>query len=124
MPLPSPREQDTFSEAVNAIQKARPTPLSIFRDDNGEDAGRRFKDLHDVEVLNLSFDRDKITWRNLHNNPNIEIVSEAERTSRISTLTYIKFIRRVPVDEPDPEPDSFQEPCEEDDPLFDELWGD
>jgi hypothetical protein len=123
MALPKPREQDSFSEAVNAIQKARPTPLSIFTGED-EDAGQQYRDYHDVEVLNLVFEPDKIIWRNLHNDPNVEIITETEKSNKISTLTYIKFIRRIPVDEPDPEPETFSEPCDEDDPLLDEMWGD
>ena len=88
MALPKKREQDAFSEAVNAIQRARPTPLSIFTSED-EDAGQQTKDVHDVEVLNLIFETDKIIWRKLHNNPNVEIISENEKSSRISTLTYI-----------------------------------
>lgn len=122
MSLPKKREPDTFAEAVNAIQRACPTPLSIFRGED-EDAGQQYRDYHDVEVLNLVFEPDKIIWRNLHNNPNVEIISEQEKSNKLSTLTYVKFVRRVPVDEPDPEPDTFQEPCEEDDPLADEMWG-
>lgn len=120
MALPKKREQDTFSEAVNAIQRAFPTPLSIFRDDDPE-TGQQYKECHDVEVLNLIFDPDKAIWRKLHNDPNVEIISEQEKSNKISTLTYIKFVRRIAVDEPDP--DTFQEPCEEDDPLADEMWG-
>lgn len=122
MALPAPREQDPFSEAVNAIQRARPTPLSIFADEV-EEPGQQTREVHDVEVLNLLFEPDKKVWRDLHNNPNIDIISETERSSRLSTLTYIKFIRRIAVDEPDPEPETFQEPCDEDDPLLDEMWG-
>jgi hypothetical protein len=122
MPLPKPREPGPFAEAINAIQKARPTPLSIFTDED-EEAGQQYRDYHDVEVLNLVFEPDKIIWRNLHNDPNVEIISEQEKSNKISTLTYIKFIRRVPIDEPDPQPETFAEPCEEGDPLLDEMWG-
>jgi len=107
--------------AVSAIQRARRSPLSIFTDEE-DDSGQQFREYRDVEVLNLYFERDKVTWRKLHNDPNVEIISESEKSNKIATLTYIKFIRRVPVDEPDPEPDTFAEPCEEGDPLVDEMW--
>jgi len=124
MALPKKRETDTMSEVVNAIQRARPTPLSIFSDED-EEEGQEFREVHDVEVLNLVFETDKQTWRNLHNDPNVEIVSESEKSNRMSTLTYIKFIRRVAVDIPveDLPEDDFIERCEEDDPLIDEMWG-
>jgi hypothetical protein len=122
MALPKPREPDTMSTVINAIQRADPIPLSIFREED-EETGQQYRDYHDVEVLNLVFEPDKIIWRKLHNDPNVEIASETERSNKISTLTYIKFIRRVPVDEPDPEPETFAEPCEGDDPLADEMWG-
>ena len=121
MARPTPREQNSFSEAVNAIQRARPTPLSIFSDEV-EEPGQQTREVHDIEVLNLIFEPDKEVWRKLHNDSNVDIISENERSSRMSTLTFVKFIRRVPVDEPDPEPDTFEELCEEDDPLLDEMW--
>lgn len=120
--MPAKREHDPFSEAVNAIQRARPTPLSIFAEED-EEPGQQTREVQDVEVLNLVFEPDKIVWRKLHNDPNVDIISENERSNRMSTLTYIKFIRRISVDAPDSEPDVFQEPCEEDDPLLDEMWG-
>lgn len=124
MARPKPREMDAFSESVAAIQKACPTPLSIFTD-MGDEEGQQFQERWDVEVLNLNFEPDKIIWRKLHNDPNIEIVSESEKASRVSTLTFIKFKRRVPVNEPEPEPepDTFSEPCEDDDPLIAVMWG-
>lgn len=122
MSKPKPREADPFGAAANAIQKASPPTLSIFAD-TADEEGQQYKDVWDVEVLDLNFDREKMKWRDLHNNPNIEIISETEKTSRISTLTYIKFIRRTPIDEPEEEFEPFSEPCEEDDPLVDEMWG-
>jgi hypothetical protein len=112
-----------MAEAVNAIQKAQPTPLSIFREAEDADSGMQFKDYKDIAVLNLDFEPDRKIWRKLQNDPNVEIISDVERSNRLNTLTYVRFIRRIPVDEPEPEPDTFQEPCEEDDPLLDDLWG-
>lgn len=123
MSLPKPREHDTMSEAVNAIQKALPTPLSIFRDEEGGVA--QFRDYKDIAVLNLSFEPDRKIWRNLHNDPNIEIISDVEKSNRLATLTYVRYIQRIPVDETPPqEVDTFAELCEVDDPAIDELWGD
>jgi hypothetical protein len=128
MGLPKKPDPTDFAESINAIQRAAPHKLSIFTEDDG-DGVQQFREVHDVAVLNLLHKPERDEWRRIHNDKNIEIISENERSSRISTLTYIKYVRRVLVGEPEPksvletETEEFQEPCEEDDPLMDKMWG-
>lgn len=111
MGIKTSRDENTFRIVLQNIQKVRSNAFSLF-DEEGEE--RSFTERYDIAVFDLDDEASLDQWRDLHNDPDVEIVSERDMSNpRIGLRTVVRFVRRKR---------DLDETALRGDPVFEDLW--